>query len=157
MILIRGLFLYFWKSQTLSQIWFPLFEFWFFSPGELVNIDCPRMKKKNQGLDHWLCSFTIKLIIIVITEHVHSWHLSLLPETRVSFPLRVKAVTLPLCSSKELCWTTCQESNPFHANSVPTSATSVLPCCWTSLDPGLMKNIPSLFSFLSRIVRECQR
>ena len=37
-------------SHHMSQIRFPLFEFRFLSPGELVNIDCPEIK--NQGLHH---------------------------------------------------------------------------------------------------------
>ena len=52
-----------------------------------------------------LKSNTIRTIHALSTKDITN--LSLLPEMRISFPLKDKAVTFPLCSSKELCWTTC--------------------------------------------------
>ena len=48
-----------------------------------------------------LKSNTIRTIHALSTKDITN--LSLLPEMRISFPLKDKAVTFPLCSSKELC------------------------------------------------------
>ena len=72
---------------------------------------------------NWWILTVLKLQKSVTITEIHHYQvdLSLLPETRRFFPLSVKAVTLPLCSSKEVCWTTCEKSNPFHVNYVPRS------------------------------------